>query len=51
MFAEYWDDRKPGVMAFNAVKNEFVDLLQKYLKKAKANLASDVELGALTASR
>ncbi|KAI6191989.1 ELMO domain-containing protein [Aphelenchoides bicaudatus] len=39
LFGLYWQEVRPeNVMFFNSVKNDFVELLKKYLKKSKANL-------------
>ncbi|KAI6198268.1 hypothetical protein M3Y99_01892800 [Aphelenchoides fujianensis] len=48
LFGDYWDERRPAnVMLFNEVKNEFVNLLKKYLKKNKADLLTS-DLAALS---
>ncbi|KAI6232079.1 ELMO domain-containing protein [Aphelenchoides besseyi] len=46
LFGDYWAEKQPeSVMYFNEVKNEFVDLLERYLKKNKADLSTtDISL-------
>ncbi|KAI6209727.1 OTU-like cysteine protease family protein [Aphelenchoides besseyi] len=41
LFGDYWAEKQPeSVMYFNEVKNEFVGLLERYLKKNKADLST-----------